>query len=167
VTADATALVPPRPNPGPEPFAEPRPTWGWLAGLSFTVGLLAFWALNRRRQRARRTLERPSETIAPGLPQEPLVALAESVRAALVARFGASWRAKTTEEIASDAAPADAFGVETAERLVTLLREADRAKFAATDAAGSGSQRDDVDAWMPWVAEFLAEAGATSRISGK
>jgi hypothetical protein len=94
----------------------------------------------------------------------PIVALAEAARGALVERFGASWRAKTTEEIAADASPAEAFGPETAARLVALLGEADRVKFSGE---GGDAQGVEADAWAAWVESFVAAAGARSTINAR
>jgi hypothetical protein len=88
--------------------------------------------------------------------------LSALVRQALVARFGPSWGAKTTEEIAAEPGLADRLGPERAEGLVRFLREADRAKFAGETAATFQGPE-----WNDWVSAFVAEAGATSRIKGR
>lgn len=176
MTGEATgrpaALVPPRPNLGPEPFPEPEPVWPWLAGPAVAVGLLlAGLRLRRRRRRAGSpAVHAPPDAPAPGTSAGGVVAHADAVRAALVARFGATWRAKTTEEIAGDPGPAEAFGTATAERLNLLLREADRAKFSGPGTGtgegspGAGPQGDEADAWVAW---FVAGAGARSTSNEK
>jgi hypothetical protein len=171
-TGTSAALVPPRPNLGPEPLDETRPPWALLIGLGIAGSLLGSWAWRRwRRPRRSRGLEPPGspgsgESTAAST-KEPIVAQATAARDALVARFGPAWRAKTTEEIAADPAPVEAFGTEMAERLVALFREADRAKFATARLSEAGPQRADADEWALWVAAFVASAGATSTIKGK
>jgi hypothetical protein len=92
-----------------------------------------------------------------------------AVREALVARFGASWRARTTEEIAADATLAEALGPEPTARLVEFLSDADRAKFDDRD----GLQPPVPDDLPDWLIAFVAPtsnvpaAGARSRIIGK
>lgn len=162
-------LVPPRPNLGPEPWPESGLPWIWITALAIATAMVVAWIWWRLRRRpgavgAASTL--PSHAIPASNPNpEGVVALAETARAALVSRFGSPWRARTTEEVATDPGLAETFGPETVERLVSLLRAADRSKFAAD---GSGPQRDeDTEAWALWVASFVAAAGARSMIKGK
>jgi hypothetical protein len=100
-----------------------------------------------------------------------MVAWAVAVREALVARFGPSWRAKTTEEIAEDHALAFALGVEDADRLLAFLGEADRAKFAAESGESWVPESYAMGDWESWVATFIAppapEAGTSSKRTGK
>ncbi len=93
--------------------------------------------------------------------------MAGAARRALAARFGASWLAKTTEEIAAGTDLIEVFGFETTDRLLDLLREADRAKFSTRNHGEFAGQRESVEAWALWVETFVAAAGATSRINGK
>ena len=93
-----------------------------------------------------------------------LIELSGKVRGALVERFGEAWRAKTTEEIATDPALSEVFGPETAARLIAILSEADRLKFAAEETC---PQREDADDWAAFVSGFLAAAGARSMTTGK
>lgn len=86
-------------------------------------------------------------------------ALAEAVRAALAARLGPSWTARTTEEIAGAPEVGAAFGPEHAAVLGRFLRDADRAKFAAAPDQGAD--------WVGWVTAFVAADGATSRTNGR
>ncbi len=99
----------------------------------------------------------------PASRRERLIALSGAVREALVARFGPDWRSKTTEEIARENGLAEAFGPEDAARLLDLLHEADRAKFAHEEEPLSPPSPDYGE---DWVERFLATAGATSKGSG-
>lgn len=167
-TRAAAPILPPRPNLGPEPWPEsPWPT-GWLAGLAALL-IVAALGILRHRRRSRlvaATGDGPSPTLAaPDDPQERLIRAADAARAALVARLGPPWVARTTEEIAEAPEPVAWLGVARAGRLVELLRSADRAKFAGpTTAAPTGE-----DHWESFVAELVAEAaaGPSSRIKGK
>jgi hypothetical protein len=162
------ALVPPRPNLGPEPWAETRP-WGAdlpalavLMALAITV-IGAGWRLRRLRARGRHAPRMSVSAAAPtgelASRRERLIALSRAVREALVARFGPAWRSKTTEEIAREADLAAAFGPEDAARLLRFLQDADRAKFA-DEGEPSWTPPPDHDPEEAWVEEFLASAGA-------
>jgi hypothetical protein len=161
-----TKLVPPRPNLGPEPIAETR-SFSWPLGvaLALVAALFTAWVWTKRRSRKAGSGKVPSSPIDDTTSDTTgIVALAESARAALVARFGADWRARTTEEVADDAGLAESIGPEAVGQLVALLREADRVKFAGV---ASPPQRSDVEAWALWVASFVAAAGASSTTRGK
>ena len=165
-TAAATApVLPPRPNPGPEPWTPPRSAT--VPALSLALALLALaiaagWL--RRRRARRRVAPRRGATRPAAAPETPMARRAARVREALMARFGPSWGAKTTEEIAAEPGLADRLGPLRAEQLVRFLHAADRAKFA-------GDPDPDGDAqpgpWDDWVDDFVAEAGAMSRTRGR
>lgn len=158
------SLVPPRPNLGPEPWPEP-PGWsgravGAMLGL---MGLLLLLAWRWQRRRVRRHSARPSSVEA--IPEETvddprrrLIASAEVARGALIAAFGPAWRSKTTEEIADDTGPSARFEPAEVERLVALLRLADRVKFASADPGPP-------DDWEAWSARFASRAA--SALDGK
>jgi hypothetical protein len=187
---ETAALVPPYPNLGPEPMEEGGPVVGWwLAAAALALGLsaiVAVLALRRRQGRAHKVGGSTAKS-SPPLPcpgdetdgRERLIALAEAVRAALVARFGEGWRAKTTEEVADAPDLRDALGPDAAARLVTFLRLADLAKFSGDrfDAEGApdAGQREPA-AWYGSAAGLVSAlatpacggaAGARSRIKGK
>ncbi|MEA2630516.1 MAG: hypothetical protein QOE66_735 [Chloroflexota bacterium] len=171
--AGEAVLVPPRPNPGPEPMPQ-RPS---SEGLVLVVLLIAAGALNLiglvhsfRKHRRRNRLRVESH----GIPDGPFVARRDqmaawsaAVRAALTARFGAYWSARTTEEIAADRSLAEALGPETAELLVRFLSDADRAKFDDRE----GLQPPLPGSAPEWLARFVSSsepaAGARSMIKGK
>lgn len=170
----AGALVPPYPNLGPEPFDEPGLPWSWLVGLgSVTTLALLMAGLRLTRSRRRRVRRKPQgQADHPGSeeqesPRGEIVALSDAVRAALVSRFGPTWQAKTSEEIGNDPEVLDAFGPETAGRLVVLLREADRLKFAAAGSVGPSDQCEGLESWADWAADFVSAAGARSIKTGK
>lgn len=157
-------LVPPRPNLGPEPWAETRSRGAdllvFMLALALVIALAgAGWRLRRLRARGRH-VPRMSGTTAttvsdPPSPRERLIALSRVVREVLIERFGPAWRSKTTEEIAREAGLADTFGPEDAARLLRFLRETDRAKFADEGEPIPVSTASP-DQWADWVEEFLA-----------
>ena len=169
----AGLLVPPRPNLGPEPWAETRPWGADLPVLGVVMALAiavtgAGWGLRRLRARGRHASRTSGSTAAPMSDppsrRERLIALSRAVREALVVRFGPAWGSKTTEEIAREAGLAEAFGPEDAARLLRFLHEADRAKFADE---GEPPSTPSPDLGEDWVGAFVAAAGAKSTIRGK
>lgn len=164
----ATAVLPPRPNLGPEPWPETaRPMTLWLVviGVAAIAIAVAAWVGRRRRARKRSSQAELGNEIAidagDPTPRSRLIALAETARRLLAARFGAAWLAKTTEEIAERPELVEWLGSEKAAALAELLGDADLAKFAAT---WDGPQRED---WADWLDGFRADAGAISTIKGK
>lgn len=168
-------LVPPRPNLGPEPMPEdrsltPRPL-AWLPAAGIIGVVLWLWLRRRLRRRGDVRHAGPRRpAAAPATLRDQTIARSRAVRAALAARFGPSWSAKTTEEIAAEPALAEGLGAEPAARLVAFLAEADRAKFA--DAADLGPP--EPPSYFARLDELLAAlgadagstAGARSRING-
>jgi hypothetical protein len=155
------ALVPPRPNLGPEPLDEGMPTWPWVVAALATLVTAA--VLRRSRGPKRRPTAAPTAT-DPGLPlslKERTSGLSASIRRALAGRFDETWLAKTTEEIAVSDSLAAELGDEDANGLVEFLRSADVVKFAYPP-----DQRGDLDARLTWAESFLA-AGASSKRTGK
>ncbi|MEO6809526.1 MAG: hypothetical protein ABI353_10495 [Isosphaeraceae bacterium] len=161
------ALVPPRPNLGPEPWSAPlsfgvRETLACALVVAL-VGLAAWcWLRSRRKRRAEVGSVVPGQR-DPDSPRERLIARAEAIRANLANRFGSSLLASTTEEIADQGMLVEAFGLDSASRLVQFLHLADRAKFDLDDA--DDLQGDD---WEDWTSEYLTPAaGASTRIKGR
>lgn len=161
-------VLPPRPNPGPEPWPSSRPGMGtplFLGLGALGLGIAAVWLARRRARRRQGTLRRAQArppAVLSGSSETPMTLWAVRVRDALVARFGAAWGAMTTEEIAAEPALNARLGPERAEQLVRFLRAADRAKFAGGSAAAPHSPE-----WSVWVETFVAEAGAISRSNGR
>lgn len=155
----------PRPNLGPEP-APAAPS----VARKLTLVLLAMaWlvVVAWRVWRPQGTYDSVTSVQAPAAPrayQSPIAIWAEAVREKLVRRYGPSWAAKTTEELASRPELAEQFTPEHALQIIAFLRAADRAKFAeVTD------EPDQRDAWEGWVTDFLASSDedAMSRINGR
>src|SRR5262249_29502606 len=125
--------------------------------------------LRRRRRRNRARTE--NSGILPDGPfatrRDQMDAWSTATRAALAARFGAAWQARTTEEIAADPGLSATLHVETIAGLVAFLGDADRAKFDDRQ----GLQPPSPSPAPDWLARFLAssvpEAGARSMIKGK
>ena len=158
----AAPLLPPRPNLGPEPWPKPSPWW-WIVALAASVLVSTVIAIRvmRHRKKSKRLSPVSSSSIAPRTIDHPLTAWAESVRDVLVARFGPSWAAKTTEEIAAEPSLAERLGSERAAQLVRFFHAADRAKFAG-DHDVSSRDGDHGEAWAGWAEEFV---GSVSRES--
>ncbi len=135
-------LVLPRPNLGPEPWSDPRPTsWpvGLLLGATLAIFALALalrgWRHRRsiRGTKADRTDAAGSNLEAELTPSRRLIASSQAVRIALIAEFGPAWGSRTTEEIADDPTLCDRLGPDQAEAVVAYLRRVDRAKFAGEE----------------------------------
>jgi hypothetical protein len=158
------ALVPPRPNLGPEPWSETRldRELPLEIGLALALVLAAlFWIIRRRVVRRHAPLAEPEFSALDDSPGAVLLSLAAKVREALAARFGPSLRARTTEEIAADDAIREALGAENLEPLTHLLIAADRWKFASEPGNGrEESLLGDLSNWEAWHKIFLAELAA-------
>jgi hypothetical protein len=165
------SLVPPCPNLGPEPLDSLTVPSIWLALpailIVVTVLLVSLRLLRGRlRGKTGKGPDRQGQP-TPASSADVLIELSGRVRGALVERFGETWRAKTTEEISSDPALFEVFGRVTALRLIAILSEADRLKFAAEETVETHPQSEDADDWAAFVSLFLAAAGARSMTTGK
>ena len=149
-------VVLPRPNLGPEPWAEPEPAFGPFGWVSGSILLILALTLTIRRWRwglRRRSTIDPADSTTPNLeaessPSRRLIASSRGVRAALIAEFGPGWGSRTTEEIANDPSLADRLGTELAGKVVAYLLRVDRAKFA-------GEEFEDSDEWIAQARSFL------------
>ncbi|WP_165249709.1 hypothetical protein [Paludisphaera soli] len=152
------ALVPPRPNLGPEPWRDDSPAASWPAwiALALLAACVAAWIARKRR---------PGGAAAPGLsaesddsPETRLVALGVFVRKVMAARLGPALRARTTEEIAADPRLAERLDAEDLGRLVAILGAGDRVKF------GRGGVAEDLleclPEWTAWSASLDARLAA-------
>jgi hypothetical protein len=84
----------------------------------------------------------------PVKPADQLLNLACQIREDLVARFGPSFRTRTTEEIAADPHLKEVLGIEHFEPMIHLLARADHRRFA--DVPENGDQQtllDEIAAW--------------------
>jgi hypothetical protein len=156
--SSARALVPPRPNLGPEPWSESGASALYL-GLGGTLaGLLIGWFLwNRlRRARAGRTVfDLSSQDPRDNSPRGRLVALSQSVRDLLANQFGPAWRAKTNEELSAEPRLVELLGHDQLLELVRFLDLIDRLKFAPNRSNHDHeSFEQQFTAWEPRFAEF-------------
>ena len=113
----------------------------------------------RRAAVAARPTRHPS---APDVtPRGRLVALSTSTKNALAARFGPTWRAKTTEELAAEPALAEVLGPELLGELIEFLDRIDRLKFAPERPNHFGrSLEEELADWDPRVAGLIARIEA-------
>jgi hypothetical protein len=136
-----------------------------LLGVLLVVATLTRRWLGRREARAGALTAkaRSFSTDAQEDPGRELLALADSLRDALVQRFGESWRAKTTEEVGASSTLVEFLGQERLGVLVEFLETVDRVKFAEAAAPSNPEVwREPARA----LAERLA-AGARSTTIGK
>jgi hypothetical protein len=157
----------------------PAVAWALAAALLAVVIVTALVIRSRGRSATKAKQPDPSAAgperqSAAVTARERVVDLSESVREALAARFGESWRAKTTEEIASEPSLAKTLGALSAEHLIGFLQVADLVKFAADRLPGylpeiePDLQRAEAAAGA-WLEALAAEgsAGANSTIKGE
>lgn len=162
----ARGLVPPRPNLGPEPWREPAPSYGLFFGLAIAgaVMLLAAWAWRWRTLRSRNPGPAGGALEAEPGPRGRLVGLSVSIRDALTAQFGSSFRAKTTEEISADERLPQLLGEPGFRELVQFLDRIDRLKFAPEGWAGQEEELSRaLSAWEPLMTAAIARIRARPR----
>ena len=157
----ARGLVPPRPNLGPEPWREPD------SGLRFPLAvggtaialLLATWMWRSRVARRQRGAGEANRRIpaADLTPRDRLVGLSETIRDAMTAQFGSSFRAKTTEELSADERLVQLLGEEGFGDLMRFLDRIDRLKFASERSDDRGEELSQALAtWEPLVTALAA-----------
>ena len=156
-------VVLPRPNLGPEPWSSPATT----TPAELVVGgllVLLLVVLAVRKWRCRHAAARLGsdqvdlskfEDGSDLTPSHRLIASSSRVRAALIAEFGPTWGARTTEEIARDPILADRLGPDVAADVVAYFDRVDRAKFA-------GEELADGDEWIESARSFIARFPSTS-----
>jgi hypothetical protein len=154
------SLVPPRPNLGPEPWSESAKLDGlWLAvaAIGAVVAGLVAWRIVRR-GRSWRNAPDSSPAVLDPTPRGRLVALSITAKSALAARFGLNWRAKTTEELATQPALAELLGPEMLGELIEFLDRVDRIKFAPHQKSQNGrSLEEELEAWDPRIAGLIGK----------
>lgn len=146
------ALVPPRPNPGPEPWRDEFPGWIVLIPVVIGVGLILAWRWRRRR--AASDLSGPSIPLDDS-PETRLLTLCERLRALLSSWLGPGLHARTTEEIVSDPRVVELLG-DDRERLAAILGAGDRLKFA---------RREEVEGLEEQLVEWTSWADAIEAMS--
>jgi hypothetical protein len=159
----ARVLVLPRPNLGPETWSEEPSSVSLLPLLAAGIALfvLLAGAMGILWHRLRRSRRRTNKTSSAEAPAAQLLDLAGQIREDLVARFGPSLRAHTTEEIAADLQVKEVLGVEHLEPVIRLLALADRCKFAAPPENGDQqSIRDQIWAWEALRSGLIARLAA-------
>ena len=168
----ARGLVPPRPNLGPEPWREPDSTL-WLplvAGGTALALLLAAWAWRRRVARGRRGAGEANLRMSAAAltPRDRLVGLSETIRDALTAQFGSSFRAKTTEELSADERLVQLVGDEGFGELMRFLDRIDRLKFARDGSDDRGEELSQALAtWEPLVTALAARIRIRPKVRPK
>ena len=180
-------LTPPRPNLGPLPLDDPSFVGEFdvisfvvivaVAVVSLTLACAVLCRRIRRRKRTMNDAKADSQVAVPLDPRDRLILASKRVREALESRFGAAWRAQTTEEIENRPELVASCDSEVAARLVALLRNADRAKFASnrpceTDQSAAIESAADDWAWLDGALAGLTSATehsapTKSRINGK
>jgi hypothetical protein len=126
-------FIPPQPNLGPEPWPAESPAGALFFAIGAAACLLVGWLVWRgigRRQRRDKPGHLAGQVEPDDTPRGRLLALAQSIREAMNTRFGAPWRAKTTEELSVDAELEQVIGREGLEELIRFLDQVDRLKFA-------------------------------------
>ncbi len=150
-------LVPPRPNLGPEPWSVERPSQWPLVVLGLVTALLLaclIWII-RRRRRSRPTVTPTQPVPSPDTPDAQLLSLAVQAKESLASRVGPSLRARTTEEISSDAVVKETLGDEHFATLIRLLATADHWKFASPPENGqTASLLEELPRWSAWQASL-------------
>jgi hypothetical protein len=163
--AAARALVPPRPNLGPEPWSEPDPFALFYVLGATAAALFILWLGWRRHGRFRvsrvvsgLSSQNPRDTS----PHGRLVALSQSFRTVLASQFGPAWRAKTNEELSAEPRLAELLGGDQLQELIQILNDIDLLKFAPNR---SNLQQESLEqqlaVWEPRLAELGRQIQAT------
>ena len=163
--ATARAIVPPRPNLGPEPWSEPNPFSLYFVLGATLAALFVLWFGWRRLGRFR--AERPVSNLSSQNPRDTsphgrLVALSQTLRNALASQFGPEWRAKTNEELSAEPRLAELLGHDQLQELIHILNDIDLLKFAPNRSNFyQESLEQQLAVWEPRLAEVGKKIEAT------
>jgi len=163
-------LVPPCPNLGPEPWRESRSLGVVpILVLAVLVCLVLAWFLWRRHRRVRargkpRGLASGDQSNTKASPHELFVALSDAVREGLTLKFGTGWRAKTTEELSTDAQLEQLIGPQDLHELIRFLDQVDRLKFASKRSNhDEQTLQEELIYWRPRIVGLEARIRAKPR----
>jgi hypothetical protein len=149
-------LVPPRPNLGPESWSDARPSpVAGIVAVAALGGLLIAWLLWSWRKKMRARIRRDHKTQSPNdaTPQGRLVAFSSSIRQTLADRFGTAWRAKTTQELATEDLLVEMLGYEQLDELIRFLDFVDHLKFAPERSSNNHEALEsELTNWEPRIA---------------
>jgi hypothetical protein len=164
---ETVSLIPPHPNLGPELLQDSSRFDAWSIATALAIVALLSWVIWRFRTRRKQSNAEaiPGHLAPPDTPAAAVDAFAQSVRTRIITRFGETWRARTTEQIAGDPGIAEALGPDEFAKLVTFLREVDVLKYSGHD---DTNPEAILARWSDWAAHFVAEAaGARSATTAK
>jgi hypothetical protein len=148
-------LVPPRPNLGPESWSDSQSLPVALIVAAALGGLLIAWLFWIWRKKTRTRIRRDHKTQSPhdATPQGRLVAFSSSIRETLADRFGTAWRAKTTQELATEDTLVEVLGDEQLDELIRFLDFVDHLKFAPERSSNNHeSLESELTNWEPRIA---------------
>lgn len=152
----AAALVPPRPNLGPEPWESSRRAWIPIVAGGVVCAAIIALAARRLFSRKPAPADESAAKDAAELPvRDVMRLLSRRIRDTLIARFGADWAGLTTEEIAADRRLPERLPPEDAAKLISMLTIADNCKFANAEYI---MERSELDGWREWVGRFAGAA---------
>jgi hypothetical protein len=136
-----------------------------IAAVVVLVLLAGWWLRRRRLLRAGGSGPTTDGRLADDAgPRGRLVGLSETVRDALTAQFGHSFRAKTTEELAGDERLVELLGAEGFRELMQFLDRIDRVKFAPERPAEQEADLSrELVTWEPLMTAMAARVRARPR----
>ncbi len=154
-------LVPPRPNLGPEPWSETqsmRAVYVALALLVILSSATLYGVWRHRRSVRAKGEKRPLFDQPDATPRQRLIGLWGSLREALADRLGASYRARTTEELGADEKLGELLGEELFNQLIHFLDQIDQLKFAPVRTPCDQDAREqELVEWEPRVKNLVTQ----------
>ncbi len=155
----AVGLIPPRPNLGPEPWRDPLLDWRMIGACLFLAAAILLaggWGWRRRVRRRHENGSVSSLASIDSGARGRLLALSVGLRDALSGHLGASFRARTTEEIAVDNRVSALLGEERFRQFLQFLDLVDRIKFAPDRGEdGSVELAHALSVWEPTLATII------------